>query len=160
MNHVSEEVAMKPSKTISSVAGLTLLSMTAALAQLAGPPDLDLSWNTIDGGGATFSTGSQFELGGTIGQPDAGGPMTGGGFSLSGGFWPGAGPEINTCLADIAPPRGDGLVNTADLLLVINSWGACPGCPADIAPAGPPQGDDLVNTADLLTVINNWGLCP
>jgi hypothetical protein len=35
---------------------------------------------------------------------------------------------------------------------IINSWGACAGCPADIAP--PPNGDNVVNTADLLAIIN------
>src|SRR5438552_3536974 len=57
----------------------------------------DLSWHTIDGGGATFSTGGTFQLGGTIGQPDAGSfttPMSGGTFTVVGGFWPAAG---NTC---------------------------------------------------------------
>jgi hypothetical protein len=150
--------------TISGIIMASLLCvMTITLnssAQKESPGGFDLSWYTIDGGGATFSIGGGFELGGTIGQPDAGGPMIGSGFSLTGGFWPGAGPGINTCPADIAPPGGDGLVNTADLLLVINSWGACAGCPADVAPPGPPPGDGLVNTADLLTIINNWGACP
>jgi hypothetical protein len=39
----------------------------------------DLSHNTIDGGGATFSSGGGYLLGGTIGQPDAG-VLRGGGF--------------------------------------------------------------------------------
>jgi alpha-tubulin suppressor-like RCC1 family protein len=38
--------------------------------------------------------------------------------------WPGA--AINPCPADMAPSNGDGMVNVADLLKVINSWGACP----------------------------------
>jgi len=50
---------------------------------------MDLSWNTIDGGGTTFSTGGTFGLGGTIGQPDAG-AMSGGNFGLMGGFWGGS----------------------------------------------------------------------
>ena len=63
-----------------------------------------------------------------------------------------------TCPADIAPqPNGDRNVNTADLLLVINSWGPCTGCVADIAPQ--PAGDNVVNVADLLLVINSWGPC-
>lgn len=53
------------------------------------PPDL--KWHTIDGGGGT-SSGGIFKLSATIGQPDACAPdtpMTGGIFTLVGGFWPG-----------------------------------------------------------------------
>lgn len=49
-------------------------------------PDYDLSWHTIDGGGVMFSTGGDFELSGTIGQPDAG-TLTSGEYTLTGGFW-------------------------------------------------------------------------
>ncbi len=49
----------------------------------------DLSWYTIDGGGATFSTGGSYSLGGTIGQADAG-VLSGGTYQLNGGFWGGA----------------------------------------------------------------------
>jgi hypothetical protein len=49
---------------------------------------LSISWFTIDGGGGTStSTDGRFSLSGTIGQPDAGAPMTGGQYSLTGGFW-------------------------------------------------------------------------
>ena len=63
------------------------------------------------------------------------------------------------CLADIAPtPFGDDNVSVADLLKVINDWGACGGfCPADIAPA---SGDGAVGVQDLLAVILAWGRCP
>jgi hypothetical protein len=50
----------------------------------------DLRWSTIDGGGVIFSTGGEYELSGTIGQPDAGVPMVGppeSGYELTGGFW-------------------------------------------------------------------------
>ena len=40
----------------------------------------------IAGGGGT-STGSVYSVTGTIGQPDAGAAMSGGSFSVSGGFW-------------------------------------------------------------------------
>jgi hypothetical protein len=56
----------------------------AVVAQVGG--GFDLSWNTVDGGGATFSTGGGFAVGGTAGQPDAG-QHTGGPFGLVGGFW-------------------------------------------------------------------------
>jgi hypothetical protein len=48
----------------------------------------DLSWWTVDGGGNMVSAGGGYELGGTIGQPDAG-VLTGGGYTLGGGFWRG-----------------------------------------------------------------------
>ena len=46
----------------------------------------DLSWFTIDGGGAAASSGGVYTLGGTIGQPDAG-RLSGGIYTLDGGFW-------------------------------------------------------------------------
>lgn len=45
-----------------------------------------LNWYKISGGGGV-STNAQYTLSGTIGQHDAGGPSTGGGYSLSSGFW-------------------------------------------------------------------------
>jgi hypothetical protein len=53
-----------------------------------GAADYDLSWNTVDGGGHTFSTGGDYTLGGTIGQSDAG-QMSEGEYTLGGGFWGG-----------------------------------------------------------------------
>lgn len=67
-----------------------LLIASTTLAQSGGV--YDLSWNTIDGGGATFSAGGAYSLGGTIGQADVG-TLTGGSFSLAGGFWGGALPQ-------------------------------------------------------------------
>jgi hypothetical protein len=45
-----------------------------------------IDWFKIDGGGGT-STGGVYSISGTIGQHDAGGPMSGGNYSLTGGFW-------------------------------------------------------------------------
>ncbi len=44
------------------------------------------TWYKISGGGGT-STNGQYAIRGTIGQHDAGGPMTGGIYSVTGGFW-------------------------------------------------------------------------
>ena len=66
--------------------GLTLLFALPVLAQSGW--ELDLSWNTVDSGGGTFSTGGSYALGGTAGQPDAG-ILTSGAYTLSGGFWAG-----------------------------------------------------------------------
>jgi hypothetical protein len=45
-----------------------------------------IDWYKVAGGGGTSSNG-QYMVSGTIGQHDAGGPMTGGSYSLTGGFW-------------------------------------------------------------------------
>lgn len=44
-----------------------------------------IEWHTIGGGGGT-STGGDYSVSGTVGQPEAG-TMSGGEFALSGGFW-------------------------------------------------------------------------
>jgi hypothetical protein len=49
------------------------------------PQSYSIDWFTIDGGGGT-STGALYSVSGTIGQPDAGGPLSGGNYSLTGGF--------------------------------------------------------------------------
>jgi hypothetical protein len=72
---------------------VALLASGVALAT-AG---YDLSWWTVDGGGTIASNGGSYTLGGTIGQPDAG-LMTGGDYTLSGGFWGGASQEYNIYL--------------------------------------------------------------
>ena len=70
-------------------------------------------------------------------------------------------PDPAACSADIAPAKGDGVVDVDDLLAVINAWGTCPNCElivcdADIAPEG---GNCAVDVDDLLMIINGWGTC-
>lgn len=60
----------------------------AILAASASAGTFELTWFSIDGGGGS-SVGGSFALSGTIGQSDAGAPMTGGDFSLTGGYWAG-----------------------------------------------------------------------
>ncbi len=72
--------------------GLLLVIVSTALAQtgsgaaIPSSAGYDLTWNTSDGGG-DVSAGNGYTLMGTIGQSDAGLLMTGGGYSLAGGFW-------------------------------------------------------------------------
>jgi hypothetical protein len=86
--------------------------MCAALAALLLPlaafgQSYDLQWYTIDGGGAVSSGGS-FDLVTTAGQPDAG-ALTGGNFSVGGGFWPGVAGESATgvMIASANPPASN-----------------------------------------------------
>ena len=61
-----------------------------------GSASYDLSWFTVDGG-AAFNTNGGYTLGGTLGQPDAG-VMSGGGYTLAGGFWGGAAVQYKVLL--------------------------------------------------------------
>jgi hypothetical protein len=45
-----------------------------------------IDWYKVAGGVGT-STGGTYQVSGTVGQHDAGGPMAGGSYSLTGGFW-------------------------------------------------------------------------
>ena len=67
---------------------IVLLVASGVQAQTGG--GYDLTWWTVDGGGGKASGGS-YVLIGTAGQPDAGSALTGSGYELVGGFWPGGG---------------------------------------------------------------------
>jgi hypothetical protein len=71
-------VLLSYSKFIALLA-VCLAGATGAFAQLTD------NWWTVDGGGGA-STGGQFLMAGTAGQPDAA-VMSGGGYILRGGFW-------------------------------------------------------------------------
>jgi hypothetical protein len=73
---------------------LALASLTSAqdlsnLARAQSGGGYELTWSTSDGGGGA-SSGGIYTLNGTIGQPDAGAALSGGGYTLVGGFWGGA----------------------------------------------------------------------
>jgi hypothetical protein len=58
----------------------------------------EVGWFTVDGGGGA-SSGGEFSISGTIGQPDAG-LLSGGGFTIEGGFW----SDVSIIQATGAPP--------------------------------------------------------
>ena len=66
----------------------TLLAIAVAclLPAKASAQSYNIDWYKVSGGGGT-STGGTYQVSGTIGQPDASGAMTGGNYSLTGGFW-------------------------------------------------------------------------
>lgn len=95
---------------------ITLLiatTLAATMVRGALAAQLDLSWNTIDGGGISRSIGGKFELSGTAGQADASNSMSGDAFSLTGGFWPGA---ISSQLADC---DGDFFLDLSDFQCLV-----------------------------------------
>jgi hypothetical protein len=54
------------------------------------------------------------------------------------------------CQAPSPDLNGDGLVNAADLALLLNGWGACVGCAGDL------NRDGTVGAADLAIMLNAW----
>ena len=63
-----------------------VLSLCWLVSSLGFAQQYSIDWYKVAGGGGT-STGGTYQVNGTIGQPDAGVPMTGGNYSLTGGFW-------------------------------------------------------------------------
>ena len=61
----------------------TLFAIATTMAQAQ---TYSVDWSKVAGGGGT-STGGVYAVSGTIGQPDAGGPLTNGQYSVTGGFW-------------------------------------------------------------------------
>ncbi|MGA2789032.1 MAG: hypothetical protein ABSF60_16050 [Verrucomicrobiota bacterium] len=61
---------------------LTFLAITISVHAQS----YSINWSKVAGGGGT-SAGGAYQVSGTIGQHDAGGLMTGGNYSLTGGFW-------------------------------------------------------------------------
>jgi hypothetical protein len=63
-----------------------ILLLSLLLTAVGFAQQYSIDWYKVAGGGGT-STGGIYAVSGTIGQHDAGGPMIGGNYSLTGGFW-------------------------------------------------------------------------
>ena len=63
-----------------------ILLFSLLLPALGFGQQYSVDWYKIAGGGGT-STGATYQVSGTIGQPDASGAMSGGNYSVTGGFW-------------------------------------------------------------------------
>jgi hypothetical protein len=68
------------------VYALFLAWLTAWAWTSSAQTQYSLDWYKIAGGGGG-STGGVYSVSGTIGQPDASGAMSGGPYSVTGGFW-------------------------------------------------------------------------
>ena len=78
------ETGATPVPRRSALSGFFILLFAFCLRASAQSYSID--WHKIAGGGGT-STGGVYQITGTIGQHEAGGPLTGGNYSLTGGFW-------------------------------------------------------------------------
>jgi len=115
--------------------------------------DFEITSYTIDGGGG-YSAGGNFELEGTIGQPDAG-FMSGGDFDLEGGFWPQTTLPSCACLGDM---NGDGTRNGADIqqfVACLIDGGSC-AC-ADVDGMA---GIDAADTTEFVSSLLSGAACP
>jgi hypothetical protein len=63
-----------------------MLSIFGLRPATSSAQSYSIDWYKIAGGGGT-STGGTYAVSGTIGQPDASGAMSGGNYSVTGGFW-------------------------------------------------------------------------
>lgn len=68
------------------ILGILLPLASISLAQSGG--GYDLAWSTVDAGGGTLTGAGGYTLGGSAGQPEAQ-ALSGGGYTLYGGFWGG-----------------------------------------------------------------------
>ena len=93
-----------------------------------------IDWYRISGGGGT-STGATYQVSGTIGQPEAGGAMSGGQYSLTGGFW--------SLISVVQTPGAPLLTITHSVNSVIISW------------PSPSTGFALQQNSSL-AITNNW----
>lgn len=72
--------------TLGAVRLSILLVLWASSIINAPAQSYRIDWFSVDGGAGT-STGGVYVLSGTIGQPDAGGPLTNAQYAITGGFW-------------------------------------------------------------------------
>jgi len=122
-----------------ALAAALLLCAARAQAQV-----YDAAWHTVDSGGAMGVSGGTLTLGGTIGQPDAGGPLTGGSFTLHSGFWAIAAGGALGAQADLAVTKTDGVTavvpgQTVTYAIVVTNAGPSAAAGATVADA-PPAG--------------------
>ena len=75
-------------RNLKSVLGCkpVLLCLALLLCPSGRAQSYAIGWYKISGGSGT-STGATYQITGTIGQPDASGAMSGGQYSVTGGFW-------------------------------------------------------------------------
>ncbi len=127
----------------------TLVAAIALSSAAAQAQDFAIDWHTIDGGGEMFSTGGDFSLGGSIGQPDANQVvMTGGDFELQGGFWAVAAAPCDPCDMDC-----DGDINAFDIepfltLLFDPNPDPCDECTGDV------DGNGVIDAFDIEPFLN------
>jgi hypothetical protein len=122
------------------------LAIIGFSAQIQGQ-QFAIDWYSVSGGGGD-SSGGNYSLVGTIGQPDAGG-LSGGNYTLEGGFLPGIVVPSSTGAPTLViqlsqngasiswSPATSGFFLEETASLATQSWSAAPaGNPVIVSPAG------------------------
>jgi hypothetical protein len=154
------------SQVVSNDAGHVLLS--ASLTDGLNFEGVIYVWHESTGLTLVVREGDEFDFGGDIGtianmefassEFDGAGLASGLGDDGTIAFRATAQPIGNVVFRAQAPGAGnpfdltgDGVVDGADLGLLLGAWGPCPGCPADF------NGDGAVDGADLGLLLGAWG---
>ena len=138
LNHQSE---------LTSRVRLCLAAVAAATLGSAARAQTDVSWNTIDCGGGAGAGGS-IALNGTIGQPDAGAAMSGGAYTVAGGFW-----VVSTvCYANCDNSTIAPVLNVLDFACFLNKFASGdPYANCDGSTTAP-----VLNTNDFICFLNKF----
>lgn len=113
--HINDPITRRSSRVLALGAAPLLLVAAPAVAQ-----PWSVTWYTIDDGGATFSTGGIYSVGGTIGQPDAG-SYTNAQYFVAGGFWS---VGLNGCYANCDFSTAVPILNVNDFVCFTNRFAA------------------------------------
>ncbi len=141
------------------------LVAATCLAAAAAQGQYDVSWHTVDGGGAMWSAGGAYQVGGTIGQADAGSNsngMSGGAYTVVGGFWV-ASQATEQCGGTLLGDSNcDGVIDNGDIdcfvaaLLDLSGdlWHGCalavnPNCTYAYICANDLNHDTVIDNADI-----------
>ena len=155
---------------ILTVLVLILSLGAAATVRAGGGGEYEIVRYTVDGGGATFSTGGDSELGATVGQPDAG-TLAGGEYVLGGGFWSGGFVDCNgngipdaTDVSDDSSEdcNDNGIPDECDLAAGTSADDNDNGIPDECEDTCPADfdGSGDIGAADLAQLLGSWGSCP
>ena len=123
---------------------------------------LAIDWHSIDAGGEMTMTGGGMTLGGTLGQADAGGPMTGGDLTLTGGFWVVAASSAPGCASTCGDLNGSGgnvdLVDFATFSTCFGLGGPNASCDAGEFICSDMNEDGVINLLDFATFLLTFGV--
>lgn len=141
-------------KRLFPVISMGLIATTATLSVLAegafakGLDEYEIPSSSQSGGGG-ISSGGEFSVIGTIGQA-ASGPIQGGDFDFLSGY---LSSECFLCVQ--GDFDCDGLINGADLTVLLTNWGQCPNSQSSCT--GEINSDGTVDGQDLAILLGNWG---